>query len=123
MTFIETGTVDHVLCIEAEKEDFVTITEYQGSCKHGKYDSLRQRIKLAWRALRGEGLVWVEFYSPEGVDKLVAELTRAREVAFGQAETRTLDTQELQYRLDLLQGWKEEHLKDCPGFVGSPFLP
>lgn len=112
--FIETGTVDHVLCVEAEPADYVTIVQYEGSCRHGKYETLLRRFKLAWRVLRGEGYTWEEFYSPESVDKLVVELARARKVAFGQSRAEPCSLSELQYRIDLLQGWKKDHLSRCP---------
>lgn len=62
---------------------YVNITQYEGTCRHGKYSSLRIRLRDAWRTFRGDGRCWEEMYRSEHVDALISALQEARDSAFG----------------------------------------
>jgi hypothetical protein len=72
-----------VLAIDSEPDARVIVTQYEGNCRHGKYLTLRARLKDAWRTFRGEGRCWEEFVFADGLDDFIAALQEARVAAFG----------------------------------------
>ncbi len=75
--------LDHMLAVEWDDQphqsSYVTLTQFEGACRHGKYSSLRIRLRDAWRTFKGDGRCWEEMYRVEHVDALIATLQEARQ--------------------------------------------
>lgn len=78
--------------VSATVEDpfgYVTLTQFEGSCKHGKYTSLRIRLRDAWRTFRGDGRCFEEMYRAEQIDALILALQEGRQHVWGPTEPTT----------------------------------